>query len=168
MADQERREQVEEEYMGEDEVVENEEVEKPENEEILDEEEMKAEETEYNEVVEEDTENEQVTVINDNSGNKDINIRFDGKISFAVRMVFAIILFIVATIAIKPTNVDLSKYTDSIISSYLEKKEIIQIYNETFKEDKKEIANEDIEKLSKSISLATILNYISENELKDF
>lgn len=161
-------EQVEEEYMGEDEVVENEEVEKPENEEILDEEEMKAEETEYNEVVEEDTENEQVTVINDNSGNKDINIRFDGKISFAVRMVFAIILFIVATIAIKPTNVDLSKYTDSIISSYLEKKEIIQIYNETFKEDKKEIANEDIEKLSKSISLATILNYISENELKDF
>ncbi|MCI7798758.1 MAG: hypothetical protein MR555_03495 [Spirochaetia bacterium] len=105
-------EQVEEEYMDEDEVVENEEVEKPENEENLDEDEMNAEETE---VVEEETEEivEDETLSNTSQDNKksskeesELSKLFDGNISFAIRIILAIVLFIVAVIAIKPTNDD--------------------------------------------------------------
>lgn len=101
---------VEEEDMAEDEIVENEEVEETENDEVEDEE---VETTE--EVVEEETEEIVVdeTVSNNSQNNKKsskeetkVSKLFDGKISFAIRMILAIVLFIGAAIAIKPTNDD--------------------------------------------------------------
>lgn len=101
---------VEEEEMAEDEIIENEEVEETENDEVEDEEDETTEE-----VVEEETEEivEDETISNNSQNNKKtskeeakVSKLFDGKISFAIRMILAIVLFIGAAIAIKPTNDD--------------------------------------------------------------
>lgn len=101
---------VEEEEMAEDEIIENEEVEETENDEVEDEEDETTEE-----VVEEETEEvvEDETKSNNSQNNKKtskeeakVSKLFDGKISFAIRMILAIVLFIGAAIAIKPTNDD--------------------------------------------------------------
>lgn len=101
---------VEEEEMAEDEIIENEEVEETENDEVENEEDETTEE-----VVEEETEEivEDETISNNSQNNKKTSkeeakesILFDGKISFAIRMILAIVLFIGAAIAIKPTNDD--------------------------------------------------------------
>ena len=96
--------------MAEDEIIENEEVEETENDEVEDEEDETTEE-----VVEEETEEvvENETKSNNSQNNKKtskeeakVSKLFDGKISFAIRMILAIVLFIGAAIAIKPTNDD--------------------------------------------------------------
>lgn len=101
---------VEEEEMAEDEIIENEEVEETENDEAENEEDETTEE-----VVEEETEEivEDETISNNSQNNKKtskeeakVSKLFDGKISFAIRMILAIVLFIGAAIAIKPTNDD--------------------------------------------------------------
>ena len=93
---------VKEEEMAEDEIIENEEVEDEEDETT---EEVVEEETE--EVVEDETKS------NNSQNNKKtskeeakVSKLFDGKISFTIRMILAIVLFIGAAIAIKPTNDD--------------------------------------------------------------
>lgn len=163
--DKNAEEEVEEEEMTDEEIIENDKIEESEEDEAVEE-----DDEELDEAVEDDAEIEKTPIAKDNSKNnkEKINQGFDGKITFAARMVLAIALFIGAAIAIKPVKVDLSKYTDSIIASYLEKDEIIKIYNERFEESKEIITADEKEKFIKSISLDTILTYISDNELKDF
>lgn len=96
----------EEEDMVEDEIVENEEVEETEN----DEDEEATEEIVEDEV-EEIVEDEPATNTsqsnkNSSKGESKVNKLFDGKISFAIRMIIAIVLFVCAAIAIKPSNND--------------------------------------------------------------
>ncbi len=90
-------------------IEESEETEKVEETEVQDEDEKI---TDNEEVVEEETvdEEESVDPVNDFSRTEDsvtkINKSFDGKISFVIRMIFALVLFIAALGAIKPTGSD--------------------------------------------------------------
>lgn len=102
-------EQIEEENMLEDEIVENEEVTEIENEGI--EEDVvteKAAEDDVEEVVEDElASNRPQSNKNLSKEESKVNKLFDGNISFAVRMILAIALFIGAIVVIKPTSNDL-------------------------------------------------------------
>ena len=79
-------------------------------EETEDQDDNEADETE--EIVEEETEveDEPASTVNTNSKTEESSTKikksFDGKISFAIRMVFALILFIAALVAIRPSSSD--------------------------------------------------------------
>lgn len=111
---------------------------------------------------------QQKNVSNEGDKSNKLDKFLDGKKSFSIRMLLLLGLFIGALIAIRPTKVDLSKYTNTIISSYLDKNVILEVYITTYNESKESISEDDVEKLSKSISLQNIFKYVTDTQLKAF
>lgn len=65
-------------------------------------------------------------------------------------------------------NVDIWKYTRSILMFYMDSTVAVEIYNKTFNDAKEFITEQETENLSMTITLDEVLKYVSDDKLKEF
>ena len=65
-------------------------------------------------------------------------------------------------------NVDMWKYTRSILMFYMDSTVAVEVYNKTFNDSKEFITEQETENLSMTITLEEVLKYVSDDKLKEF
>lgn len=60
------------------------------------------------------------------------------------------------------------KYTRSLLMFYIDSEKTLEIYNSIFKESKELLSDEEMDKLSMSVSLEDTLKYLSDDKIKEF